>query len=432
MPRTTSARRTVVLCAALALLTAGCTAGGGAGQASDGSKTMTFLTFETPNLDAAYWDAAIARASKAVPGVKIKKLVAPSADRNTYVKQLAASGQLPDIMISVSPDGLAQSGKLAAWPAATLDDYVSPQSNPIGGKIYQLPYNTQPTPLVYYNKTLFRAAGITAAPTTYKDFLADCAALKKKGVNPLVVGGGGKDTWADGFPLIAAVGTDVYAKDPHWLAERRAGKRKFTDATFTSALNKVEKLAGSGYIDRSGLSRDYASTEQAFRDGKGAMYPMGSWFAASADSKKPPFDVGVFAWPGDNGADTVPAYTGGGISVSSSAPDVKLAQKWSAAFMLDKQNLDASVRSDGSLIAVKGYTPPTTMGPVYKATVKIYQDAARRGSVVNAFSVETGDTGLVPGLSDKLWAGTAELIAGRTSAGALARRLDGEWAKDAG
>ncbi|MGW1094097.1 ABC transporter substrate-binding protein, partial [Streptomyces sp. NPDC002596] len=51
---------------ASALLITGCTAGSSGTSASegDGGKvTLTFLTFETPNLDAKYWDAAIARAS---------------------------------------------------------------------------------------------------------------------------------------------------------------------------------------------------------------------------------------------------------------------------------------------------------------------------------------------------------------------------------
>ncbi|WP_405913744.1 extracellular solute-binding protein [Streptomyces sp. NBC_00963] len=418
--------------AVLVLAATGCTAGGsGSSSAGSGGRpVLTFLTFETPNLDAKYWDAAIARASAKVPGVKIKKLVAPSADRNGYVKQLAASGQLPDLMISVNPDGLAQSGKLTAWSAADLADYVSPNANPIGGKIYQLPYNTQPTPLVYYNKDLFAKAGITATPATYQQFLDDCAKLKSKSIDPIIVGGGGKDTFADGYPDIAAVGTDVYRARPNWLAERRSGKRSFTDPAFVGALKKVQDLAAKGYIDKSGLSRDYAATEQAFRDGKGAMYPMGSWFAASADAKKPGFGVGVFPWPSDDGKTVVPAYTGGGMSVSSTAPDVPLAKKWAKAFMEDKANLDASVRADGSIIAIRGYTPPAGMGPVYRATDALYQDAAKRHALVNAFTVETGDTGLVPGVSDRLWAGTADLISGRTTADELAKNLDTEWAKD--
>ncbi|MEU6969977.1 hypothetical protein AB0A71_19985 [Kitasatospora aureofaciens] len=138
---------------ATALALTSCAAGesstGGSSQGgAKGNATLTFLTFETPNLTAKYWDDAIARASAAVPGVTVKKLVAPSADRVGYAKQLAASGQLPDIMIGVSPNGFAQAGQLAAWSDAELADFVSPHANPIGGKVYQLPYNSQPTPLV--------------------------------------------------------------------------------------------------------------------------------------------------------------------------------------------------------------------------------------------------------------------------------------------
>ncbi|WP_406003130.1 ABC transporter substrate-binding protein [Streptomyces sp. NBC_00829] len=416
---------------AAGLVLSGCTAGGGkpSGSGKEGDVTLTFLTFETPNLTAKYWDDAIARASAKVPGVTIKKIVAPSADRAGYAKQLAASGQLPDIMIAVSPNGFAQAGQLAPWSDEQLADFVSPHSNPIGGKIYQLPYNTQPTPLVYYNKADFAAAGIDAPPKTYQDLLDASAKLKAKGINPFVVGGGGKDTWADMYPLIGAVATDTYKQTPDWLTQKAKGSVKFTDPAFTKAAEKISSLARKGYIDTAGLSRSYADDEQAFRDNKGAMYPMGSWFAASADAKKPGFDVGVFAWPSDDGSLVVPAYTGGGMSVSSKAADVTLAQKWALAFMLDKSSLDASVKADGSIIALKDYTPPTGMGPVYNATLDVYQQAVKQNAIVNAFSIETGDGSLPAGVADKAAAGVADLINGKKSAADFGAFLDSAWAK---
>ncbi len=92
-----------------------------AGWAEDNVK-MTFLTFETPNLTAAYWDDIIAKASAAVPGVTIEKLVAPTVDRDAYARQLDSTGQLPDIMIAVNPTGLAEVGKLAEFTADDLSD----------------------------------------------------------------------------------------------------------------------------------------------------------------------------------------------------------------------------------------------------------------------------------------------------------------------
>ena len=423
--------------ASLALALAGCTAGssnGGGKPAADGSKgnvTLTFLTFETPNLTAKYWDDTIARISAEVPGVTIKKLVSPTTDRTTYAKQLAASGQLPDIMIAVDPSGFAQAGQLAPWSDAQLTDFQFPHAGAIGGKVYQLPYNSQPVPEVYYNKQDFATAGITSTPKTYAEFLDDCAKLKAKGINPMVVGGGGSDTWADLYPMTAVVGTDVYKQTPDWLFQRAAGKVKFSDPLFQKAAGKLADLAKDGYIDPAGLSRSYADDEQAFRDNKGAMYPMGSWFAASADSKKPNFDIGVFPWPSDDGSPVLPVYTGGGMTVSSKAPDVALAQKWALALMTDKTYLDGSVKTDGSIIAEKDYTAPTGMGPVYNATLEIYQQAVKANAVVPAFGSETGDGSLLPGMNTKVAAGVADVIDGKKSAAQLGSFLDSEWSKAA-
>ncbi|GAA3479466.1 ABC transporter substrate-binding protein [Streptomyces yanii] len=414
-----------------ALLLAGCTAGSSDTSASkgDGGKvTLTFLTFETPNLDAKYWDAAIARASAKVPGVTIKKLVSPSADRTGYAKQLDSTGQFPDVMIGLNPAGFAEAGKLAPWTDKELAAYENPHANTYGGKVYQLPYAAQTT-LVYYNKKDFAAAGIATPPRTYAELLDDSAKLKKKGINPFVVGGGGKDSWADMFPLICTVATDVYKKTPDWLSQRGQGKVKFTDEAFVTAAQKVADLAGKGYIDRAGLSRSYADTEQAFRDGKGAMYPMGSWFSASADAKKPSFDTGVFAWPTDQGAPALPGVLGGGMTVSSKASDVPLAKKWAKAFMEDQKNLDAGVKADGLIIDIKGYTAPDNMGPVYKDTVKAYRQAQKGDGIVNSFSQETGDGSLPPGMADKAATGMQKLLSGRMTAKEFGAYMDEQWDK---
>ncbi|MCW2882365.1 MAG: extracellular solute-binding protein family 1, partial [Sphaerisporangium sp.] len=109
-------RRPMVFCLVATLAAAGCgmEAKPAGTPAAGGKVTLTFLVFETPNLDAKFWDAAIARASAKVPGVTIKKLVSPNVDRTGYAKQLDASGHLPDILQSVNPAGFAEAGKLAA------------------------------------------------------------------------------------------------------------------------------------------------------------------------------------------------------------------------------------------------------------------------------------------------------------------------------
>jgi multiple sugar transport system substrate-binding protein len=396
---------------------------------SSGQKEISFLTFETPNLTPAYWDAAIQRVTAKNPDIKVKKLVSPTADgRTDYAKQLLTSGQFPDVMIAVSPAGFAEAGDLYAWSPNELADFVHPTANPIKGRYYQLPANTQTIPPVYYNKQMFAQAGITTPPTTWAQLLSAAAALKAKGHTPFVVGGG-KDAFASSMILDGIVSVDIYGRTPDWMTRRRAGTVKFADPDFTAALAKFADLAIKGYLKASDVSRDYAATEQAFLDGKGAMYPMGNWFAANADSKPHGFDIGVFNLPSDDGRTVVPAYTGGGMIVSAKAANLDAAKRFALAFQLDKTQLDASVKADGLIPAIKGYSPPDTVGKVYRAGYDLYQQAVAKNEVVHAFRWETADDGLLPGMTDKVDAAAQDLITGRKNAAQAAAYLDAQWAK---
>jgi multiple sugar transport system substrate-binding protein len=396
---------------------------------STGDQEISFLTFETPNLTPAYWDAAIKRVTDKHPEIKVKKLVAPTADgRTAYAKQLLQSGQFPDVMIAVTPAGFAEAGELYAWQPDELKDFQFPTANPIKGKYFQLPANTQTIPPVYYNKKMFADAGITTPPTTWAQLLDASAKLKDKGLTPFTVGGG-KDGFASSMLLAGVVSVDLYGKNPNWLSQRREDKVKFADPDFQAALGKFAELADKEYIDKTSVSRDYAATEQAFLDGKSAMYPMGNWFAANADSKKPAFDIGVFNFPTSDGKLVVPAYTGGGMIVSANAKKLDAAKKFALAFQLDKDQLDQSVKADGLFPAIKGYTLPADVGPVLKAGYELYQQAVDKNAVVHTFRWETADDGLLPGMADKVDQAAQDLITGRKSVADVAAFLDAEWVK---
>jgi len=387
---------------------------------ADGVK-MTFLTFETPNLTAAYWDDIIAKASAQVPGVVIEKLVAPTVDRDAYARQLDSSGQLPDIMIAVNPTGLAEVGKLAEFSTEELADWVNPTANSFDGKIYQLATNTQTIPTIFYRIADFEKAGIGAPPKTWAELLDAAEKLKAAGITPFNLGGGGADTWADMYPLIALVATEVYAKDPAWLRKLSAGETTFKDPMFVAAATKLKLLVDKGYIDPALLSNDYAATQASFLGGTGAMYPMGSWFTVAPDAEQQK-QYGVFPWPTEDGSVVVAAYTGGGLSVSSKAPDVAKAKQWAIAF--SKANTDAGAKFDALFVSLKGYTPPADMPPLYTATLKLYNDAVATGTVVPPFTVEAGIPSLPPGMSAQVASAVADLISGRKDVDGFVSYLD--------
>jgi ABC-type glycerol-3-phosphate transport system substrate-binding protein len=421
-------RRSLALGAAVLLALSGCSVGSNTGG-SGGDQEITFLTFETPNLTPAYWDAAIKRVTDKNPGIKVKKLVAPTADgRTSYAKQLLQSGQFPDVMIAVDSAGFAEAGNLYAWTPDELKDFQFPDANPVQGKYYQLPANTQTIPPIYYNKKMFADAGITTTPKTWAELEADAGKLKDKGITPFTIGGG-KDGFPSSMILSGLVSTEVYNTIPDWLSQRRQDKVKFTDPAFQAAFSKLADLAAKGYVDKTSVSRDYAATEQAFLDGKSAMYPMGNWFAANADTKKHDFEVGVFNFPTEDGKLVVPAYTGGGMIVNAKAANLDAAKKFALGFQLDKDQLDASVKADGLFPAIKGYTPPADVGPAFKAGYDLYTQAVQQNAVVHAFRWETADDGLLPGMKDKVDQAAQDVITGRKSVADACAFLDTEWAK---
>lgn len=413
--------------AAAALALTGCTAGApSSGSGDDGNVTLTFLVSESPNLTPEYWDAAIARASKEVPGVTIKKVVGENTP--AYAQQLFASGQAPDIFAAGIANGLAQKGELAEYTreeleAAGVTDFTS---GTIDGKFYGVPGGAQAIPLVYYNKDLFGQAGISAPPASYPELLEDAAKLKAAGIVPFEIGGGGEDTWATVLPLNAAVSADVLIDDPEWFLKREKGEVKFTDPEFVGAADKVAKLVKDDYADPDGMTRTYADLETAFLDGKAAMYPMGSWFTAASDGKELT-NIGVFGWPSDDGKSAIPTVSGASMNVNANAEDVELAKKWSLAFATDKENLDATVITDGGIITVKDYTVPSNVGPLYKEMTEIYDTAAAAEATVPAWGNITGDGALPPGFNDKMIAANVDLLTGKMTPEKFAQYLDEQY-----
>lgn len=400
--------------AVVAVLLSGCAVGGtSTGDAADsGDVTLTFLTFETPNLTAEFWDDAIARTNEVVPGVTIKKLVAPNADRDAYARQLDSTGALPDIMIAVSPTGLAEVGKLAEFSKDELSNWINPTSNSFDGKIFQLPTNTQTIPNIYYSKAAFAQAGIAETPKTWDELLAAAEKLKAAGITPFVVNGGGADTWANIYSLTALIGTDVYAKDPDFLSKLASGDTTFSDPNFVAAVTKLKLLVDKGFIDPATLSATYAEGQAAFLEGEGAMYPMGSWFTVAPDATQQE-GLGVFPWPSDDGSLIVPAYTGGGLSVSSSAPDVDKAKEWAIAYSQVTENLEGGVTSDGLFVSLKDFKVPAGTTKLYDETLAIYNDAVSTGTVTTAFGNEGGTPSLPAGFVAEVNSAIGELIGGR-------------------
>ena len=411
----------LALGAAAAVALSACSTGttGGDGE------SLTFMTFETPALDATFWDNSIDAAVKEVPGITITKIVSPDADRNAYAKQLQASGQFPDILSSINPKDFTEAGLLEPFKQSWLDDnFLLPDGNAIDGKSYIPPTNSQVIPLVFYNKDIFKANGIDV-PKTYADFVDVVGELKDAGVVPIEMAGA--EPWAGSMTLVGLASADVLGQDPDWIQKRYDGKVAFSDPLFANAMQKALDLVADGAFDPAALSVDFATANSNFLAGKSGMYPMGSWFTGSSYMTAEQAEhFGAFPFPTDDGTLVIPFNVGGTTSVSSKSTDVPNAVKFAQAWSLDPANLKVLIETDGAYPMMKKLTLDdfgATVSSLYSDSYKLVTDDNTK---VSSFGWVNNDNALAPGINDLFYALSQSFFSNSDLKGQLTQ-LDSDW-----
>ncbi|MFE2067645.1 ABC transporter substrate-binding protein [Streptomyces sp. NPDC059467] len=414
--------RLIAVCLAAGLALTGCSAASTGG--GKGGSTLTYLTFETPSLTAKFWDSSISNAEKKVPGVTVKKIVAPTTDRDAYAKQLQASGQFPDLLQSITPSTFATAGLLRPYDQKWVNaNFLLPLGNAYKGKVYIPPTNSQVIPEVFYDKKLFAKAHITAPPKTWADFMAVCAKLKAAGITPVELGGG--DPFAASMPLVGILSADVLGKDPNWLKERYAGKVHFTDANVKAAVGKYRAMVKKGYFEDGALGVKYADSITNFTSGKTAMYMMGSWFLGSVPKDRAD-DFGAFLTPTEDGSLVVPFSVGGSMAISAKTADPAKATAFAEAWSLDPANYKSLIEGDGAFPMLKGKTLDDYGVSVTKVYKDSYSYVTQQNSKVSAFGWATNDDSMPSGLNNAFYAASQALFSSDDIDGQLAK-LDAAW-----
>lgn len=386
---------------------------------------LSFLTFETPALTAAFWDNSIQVAVKQVPGLTIDKIVTPGPDRNGYAKQLQASDQFPDILASINPRDFLAAGLLEPFDQAWLDaNFVLPNANAIQGKTYIPPTNSQIIPLVFYNKDIFTANTIKV-PTNYAEFVDAVAKLKAAKVVPIEFAGA--EPWSASMVVVGLASADVLGKDPQWITKRYAGSVKFSDPLFANAMKKARDLVDKGAFGSAALSVDFATANKNFLAGKSGMYPMGSWFTGSGYmTPEQAAHFGAFPFPTDDGSLVVPFNVGGTTAVSTKSADVAAATKFAQAWSLAPENLKVLIESDGAYPMMKTLTLDqfgAKTSDLYKDTYKLVTSTNTK---VSSFGWVNNDDSLAPGINDAFYALSQGLFSNKDVTAQLAQ-LDTDW-----
>ncbi|MGD0054419.1 MAG: ABC transporter substrate-binding protein [Acidimicrobiales bacterium] len=176
----------------------------------------------------------------------------------------------------------------------------------LGDTIYAVPYGDGYYYTVYYNKTLFKKAGITGPlPTTWNGLVTLAKALKAKGVTPFEFGEkeGYFGAWVQDAMMSGLDG------DAGVLA-MFTGKQSLDSSLLIKPYEAWHGLFADGLTNSNAPTLTYTSGVAEFAAGKAAMTITGQYYDAQI-AKGLGNNVGLFPVPALSGAKYPKALSGG-------------------------------------------------------------------------------------------------------------------------
>ena len=255
------------------------------------------------------YDALIAEFNKTHPTIKVTMDVQPWDTIGQKLPAAWATGQTPDLATPNFDPGIIfrYTKTKSALPlddaVGTGDDKIDSSAWPatvksaftVNGQLYAVPANLA-TLVLYYNKDMFAKAGITAAPATQDEFIADTKKLTGNGVYGISLADHATIQmwpilqWMNGGNVIDAKGCGVNAQDKS-----------------VQALQTWAQLVTQNKVSPVGQTGGDADT--LFSAQKAAMEINGPW--AAAGFTKAGINLGVAP---------VPVGPGGPVTLASTVP----------------------------------------------------------------------------------------------------------------
>jgi len=248
-------------------------------EAPEEQITITAMLQYTSDSGKKATDYAIERMKEIMPEVNLEMEVMPE-DGDVTLKTRIAAGTLPDIWKSNT--GLVYLA-LESDNAMELDKYVEETGildriNPgerdllyaKDGHCYAIPYFSQESYLIYYNKQVFEENNVKI-PTNYSEFLDAVKTFRANDITPLSLFA--KDVWCPVAILDAIVTRD----DPRGLVPIDTGEARMTDEVYVKGATKLKELIDAGLISQTAFTASNDEAMAAFANNEAAMYANGCW-----------------------------------------------------------------------------------------------------------------------------------------------------------
>ncbi|ETK31768.1 ABC transporter substrate-binding protein [Microbispora sp. ATCC PTA-5024] len=197
-----------------------------------------------------------------------------------------------------------------------LVDQISVQ-----GQIYSVPVNIHRSNVLWYNPSVLKDAGISEAPKTMDEFIADLGKVKKTGKIPLSIGSQWTLVHLLESVLCGSLGTDVY--NQLWTANS-----DWSNANVTKALENYKTV-----LSYAGTPQDdWQPAAKQVADGDAAFNIMGDW-AYGYFQNPAPGGIGKtahkdFDWAASPGTDGTFMWLSDSFTLPKGAPNRDGAIAW--------------------------------------------------------------------------------------------------------
>lgn len=246
------------------------------------------------------------------PNITVDLLV-NDQDYYTVLKTKIASNDMPDIVMGEYGD-LLELGQAGHILDLADDSYIGNYSEQIrsqmttpDGKIYGIPLDISGMG-IYYNKDLFKEAGIESFPKTQTELLAAIDKLKAKEISPFGL------AVADGWTLAHTLFTTIAGTtdDVKALAESAKAGQPIQSDRLKQGFKTLDAIYGNA--DPQAASNNYNASLSLLAQGKVAMLQQGYWAYSSITDINPDVNLGFGAIPYSDNTDE--AKMGVNVNVS--------------------------------------------------------------------------------------------------------------------
>jgi raffinose/stachyose/melibiose transport system substrate-binding protein len=320
------------------------------------------------------------------------------------LKQYADAGLVQDLTPSLQDNGWGDSFQPGPLSLYTFE-----------GKTYGVPWNAGMVGF-WYNKGLFKKAGIAEPPKTWTEMLAAVKKLKDAGITPIGLGEG--DKWPGHFWWV-------------YLAVREGGKNafdkaytrqgSFADQPFIDAGTRLKELIDLEPFQNGFLGANYGNEQVLLANGQAAMELMGQWAPGANRGVAENVDtfnenLGWFPFPTVEGGagDPSDAMGGGdGFAIGKNAPPEAIEF---IRFLTSVENQTAMAKAG---LAV----PPTVKGAEAGLEDPLMKDLQQHAANAKYFQLYY-DQYLPPAIAQTVLDATQGLFAGTTTPEDAAKMIE--------